>query len=458
VLTTLLPLLLACSSPEPAPEPGRPNLLVIDIDSLRADRIDAQRDGAPVAPNIQALAQRGVRFDGAVAQAAWTLPSLASLLTGRLPPAMEQRAEGLGWLDEGTRTLPETLGLYGYRSQVWYGQTLPASFTELSRGFDTVDMAPPSPPNAYHQQVCAWLEATPPQPFLALVHNFDLHAPRHPAPAGFMERWLGRAPVDDANSLDAMHRELAQAEGEQAARAYVIDAYDGHLAWYDQTVGSVLRCLDRAGLAEDTVVVLTSDHGEDLFEHGTLGHGQAHWQSVLAVPLLVLDGRHPERSHRVEARVQTVDLAPTLLELAGIPVDQRMEGRSLLPLLEDPAAPWPERDVVGFSSLRAASLIRGPHKLALHVPPPGTEPKGPTPELGPMAPGSVAAFWDLAADPGEQRDLAPERPPPMAAMQADLLSWVELLQARSRGGTGVATPPELERALREGGYWEHVEP
>jgi choline-sulfatase len=461
----LLPLLCAaCSTPEPAPAPAdpvpageRPSFVIVDIDSLRADRIRAQRGGRPVAPFMAELANTAVRFDTAVAQSAWTVPSLTSLLTGRYPPALELGDETMSWLDAETRTLPEILGWYDYASAVMFGETLPGSFQALARGFGTVDMEPSSPRSAYEQRACAWLAAAPPEPFLLLVHNIDLHAPSANPPDAFLEGWLRREPISGAHNLDQAYADALEVLPEPEARAYVQALYDAHLAWYDRAVQAMASCIDDAGLADRTVLVVTSDHGEDLFDHGVLGHGRYHWQSVLHVPLLVRDGRQPLRAYGVKARTQTIDLAPTLLELAGVPADAGMQGRSLVPLLEDPGAAWPGRDIYSFSSLLAASLIRGRHKLAIHSP--GDQPPGPgAPRLGAMAPGAVASFHDLWADPREQRDLLESEPPEaLASMQEDLLAFVDAQVLATRGAQAEPVNEAFLQALKEGGYWEQVQ-
>jgi choline-sulfatase len=454
---------LACSPAERAPAPvdavppgERPSFMIIDIDSLRADRVLAQRGGRPVAPFMAALAGESVRFDAAVAQAAWTVPSLTALLTGRYPPALELEDDAMSWLDAETRTLPEILGWYGYGSAVLFGETLPGSFAALARGFDAVDMEPSSPRQAYEQRVCSWLEQAPPDPFLLLVHNVDLHAVAAPPPASFQRGWLGRDPISQAHNLDQAYADARGTLSEAEARAYIQALYDANLAWYDRAVEAMVGCLEEAGLAERTVVIVTSNHGEDLFDHGVLGHGRHHWQSVLHIPLLVRDGRHPTQPRTVKTRVQTIDLAPTLLALAGATADSAMQGRSLVPLLDDPHAPWPARDISSFSSLLAASLIRGRYKLAIHSTsdgPPGASPD----RLGAMAPGATASFWDLHSDPRERHDLAEQAPAPMVAMQRDLLDFVDQRVLATRAAEAEPVNETFLQALRDGGYWEQVQ-
>ncbi len=460
-MRSLFPTLLlaaACSSdqapPTAAPAVDRPNFLVIDIDSLRADRLRASRAGQPVAPHIAALAERGTWFESAMAQAAWTVPSVAALFTGRHPPALELSETSMSWLGEGTHTLAEILGWYDYTSAIFWGETLPSSFEALSHGFDKVDMHPASPPSAYHQPVCAWLESAPGEPWLAVVHNVDLHAPSARLDEAWLQHRTDLRLTTRGRSLDDHYDLRLASHGPADAQAYVQALYDARLSWYDTSVKRMLGCLERSGQAGDTVVLLISDHGEELFDHGVLGHGRYHFQTVLHVPLIVLDGREEAAGRTVDARVQTIDIAPTVLELAGVPPDQEMEGRSLCPLLAGAEAEWPRRDLYSFSSLLAASLLRDDHKLVLHRPDRAAALDGP--RLGAMAPGTRPALYDLHSDPREATDLLEQRPKLASAMQRDLLAFVDRQVLLARGGDGEPVNEAFLQALKEGGYWEQV--
>jgi hypothetical protein len=331
VLTLLA---LACSGPPSSPaEPkaARPNFLIIDIDTFSVDHLGATRDGRPVTPNMDALAARGTRFTNATANSGWTFPSLVALLTGTLPVATEVEGGSIRFRAAGVRDLPEILGYYDYTTAAFWGPTLPGPVSDgMSGSFDTVptreakERAPPT------DLLTTWLAAPPKEPFFAYVHEIDLHNPLAFDPEGGVYPFdHDGAGITDA-SYQGLYRAFEAKLGATAAQEAVRARYDGVLNLYDAVVGRIIATLDETGLAARTVVVLTSDHGEDFFAHATMEHGIL-YDSTLRIPLVVVDPLHPGPMI-IDAGVQTVDLAPTLLERVGIPVDAGMHGRSYLSL------------------------------------------------------------------------------------------------------------------------------
>ncbi|MFH1465039.1 MAG: sulfatase [Pseudomonadota bacterium] len=459
LLPPLLLALAACSSPPPPPSTladgsPRPNILLIDIDSMRADRLLLERDGRPVAPHLQALAAQGVRFEHAVSQAGWTQPALAALLSGRYPPAIEQRRDKkLTWLPEGTPSLPTILGWYGYHTAVVWGQTLPQAFPELSKGFDEVYQEPEGEAYAPGSFLDDWLDEHAEEPFFLMIHELDLHCPRPPAPDSWIAPWAEPLPRDEEPCLHGLMRRWGPQLPAAALQPRMIAHYDGGLAFYDDVLGGTLARLEAAGKLAHTVVVLLSDHGQDLFEHGEIGHGMQ-WESVLRVPLVVLDPTHAAPGLVRDEVVQTVDIAPTLLALAGIPLDQQMVGRSLAPLLQPGEADWPGRPVWSLTDREAASLQDGTWKMLSRRIPPG-------PHSGPHGEEMRQAWvryelFDLAADPGERHDLADEDPRRAQELRRRLAAWVQERLAQGQGASGLELGEEQRRKLQEGGYWERV--
>lgn len=415
-----------------------PNLVVVDIDSLRADTLLARTDdGSPVAPTIARLAEHGVFLSGGIAQAGWTLPSVTSALTGRYPPVFDDDSlhdsptpgggHEMRWMTPGMRTLPSILQMYGYSTAVVWGLTIPSMLPVLNHGFDEFHpnrnegMDLPGAPDAYHQPVLDWIARGPSEPFMLFLHNVDLHRPdplppdtlRHPHDDG----------VDDciAGDIDEVAEHARGQVDEATADRHLVDYYRAALTWYDRSLGIILEGLDAAALTRPVVILVTSDHGELLGEHGMIGHGKAHYDEVLTVPLLVVDPRTPQTGQRVTATFETIDLAPTVLDLAGVPLDHNMPGVPLTPLVEGRVADWTPPQVYSLTNLWAASLRTDHFELALHQPrhPDGGAERADT--MPPMQPGIWPELSDLQQDPGEARDVSSTHPDVRAAMQRG--SW-----------------------------------
>jgi choline-sulfatase len=277
-----------------------PNLLVVTIDTLRADRVSAYGFAAGTTPALDAVAREGILFEDAVVHAPLTRPSHASLFTGRLPFEHGIRDNFSRPLDAKTPTLASILKQRGYATGGFIGAYPVSRDSGLQRGFDVFD-----DPFAAVSSVAtrrdrserragevvdralAWLATSRSAPFLAWVHLFDPHAPYEP-PGPFAQR-------------------------------FAKDLYAGEVAYADSQVQRLLDWIERQGLRQSTLVVVLSDHGEGLGDHGENEHGFFIYDTTMRVPLVVRwPGRLPA-GLRVRGQFQGVDLLPTLLELLGVP-------------------------------------------------------------------------------------------------------------------------------------------
>lgn len=431
--------------------PERPNLLLIDVDTLRADRLGRERDGKALMPNAEALARRGTRFHTMVAQSGWTIPALEALLTGRPPVGAlsEGSARNVPWLS-ADRTVAEILDLYDYRTAVFYGPTIARNLPVFRRGFDDVDQIDPMRPGPA-RDVVQWLEERPEEPWFALVHTLDLHqipdlapadrdrfSPGHPEPC--ME--ASREDPDYTRTVAAWTDVL----GLEGARDLAIAHYDAAAAHADDELGRIVEALREQRYDTRTVVVFTSNHGEELFEHGELTHAKP-YEFDLRVPLVVVDPRSAVRVPDVSVMVQTIDLAPTLLELADIPIDRAMEGQSLVPFLRGVGG-YEERAVVSISGAARLS-IRTPTRHLLRCALPGCPPRR---GRGPM----VHELYDPIADPSELHDLSAAEPATVTELGAALDRFVASSKER-RVEKPSAVPDSFVQALRDRGYWSAEE-
>lgn len=357
------------------PHAARPDVLLVTIDTLRADHVGCYGSTRAATPVLDALAARGVRFATGIAPTPLTAPSHASILTGLTPLRHGVRDNGGFALPEGVGTLAEALRAAGYRTAAFVsGFPLDRRYG-LGRGFELYDDRLPRgtdarraayverPADQTTDALLRWLESDehPPHaaaaPRFAWVHYFDPHAP-YEAPADF-------------------------------ARRFADSPYDGEIAFVDAQLGRVLERLGARGRLAATLVLATADHGESLGEHGEPTHGIFVYDATQRVPWIVAGPGVP--AGRVAATVaRSIDVAPTLLDLAGLSVPAAMEGRSLRGATRGEVLPDAPAYVeslfahlqLGFAPLHGWRTAEW--KLI----------DAPRPEL-----------YDLKDDPGETRDL-----------------------------------------------------
>jgi arylsulfatase A-like enzyme/Tfp pilus assembly protein PilF len=379
---------------------GRDSLLLITLDTTRADHLGAYGYAKARTPQLDRLFAEGARFERALTAAPLTLPAHASIFTGRYPFHHGVRDNGTFFLAADAPTLATALKAAGYRTAAFVSAFVLDRRFGLARGFDLYDdrmegfghvmrVTAERRGDRTVAGLKAWLESYAPartEPFFLWLHLYDPHDPYDP-PAPY-------------------------------AAAFNDRPYDGEIAYVDSLVGDVRATLERLGLARDTVVAIAGDHGEDLGEHGEETHGLFLYDATLRVPLALW------RPGRVSPAVvkdlaRTVDLAPTLLELLGQPPLPQTDGRSLLELLRggrQPPAPayaetlYPELDF-NWSALRCVSDER--YKLI----------EAPRPEL-----------YDLQSDPGERADVGTAQPQRAEALRQAL------------GRLGASGPGAMSRA------------
>jgi len=390
-----------------------PNLLVVTIDTLRADHVGAYGYEAASTPTLDALAERGVRFTNATSSVPLTGPSHATIFTGVYPPVHGVRDNVFFPLDGSHTTLAERLQARGYRTAAFVGAYPVASTFGFAQGFDHYDEEYEASPiegetaersaEAVVDAALGWLRGVE-APFFAWVHVYDPHAPYAPPP-----------PYD----------------AEFAGRLY-----DGEIAFTDAQLGRLLKWMEQSGLAEDTVIAVMADHGESLGEHREATHAILIYQSSLHIPL-VLAGPGVPRGTVVDARVGTTDVVPTLLGLLGLPGDDALAGRDLRPAFRgEPLSPGPVYAESLFGRLHChwsilRSWIDGDWKLI----------EGAEPEL-----------YNLKDDPHEAVDLAEERPEELRRLRGALWSAMQKMAPGGDSARAVSVSEEQAERLRSLGY------
>ncbi|MDH5671988.1 MAG: sulfatase-like hydrolase/transferase [Myxococcales bacterium] len=395
----------------PAAPHARPNVVLISIDTCRADHLGCYGFDRPTSPNIDALAAQAVRFERAISTAPTTLPAHASMMTGLLPIAHGSRANGQT-LAADYDTLAERLAAAGYETAAFVSAFVLQRQFGLAQGFATYDDVThrAGARDYMDQRDCAatsehalgWLRQERERPFFLFVHFFDPHGDYQP-PEPFRTRLAG-------------------------------NPYAGEIAFADHCVGRLLASLRELGHYDDTLLILTADHGEGRGDHGEGTHSYFVYQSTVHVPLIIKPPG-PARPTVIGQTVSLVDIFPTVLGTTGLSDSARTQGQDLSAWLsgKPPQAPRPAAiaeclEPTGFGCTPLFSLVLGSEKL-IH---------GAHPEL-----------YDLAEDPHESHNLAAERPRRVAELKQRLSA---ALQGAPRQQAGEALQAETIARLRALGY------
>jgi len=410
----------ACGGSSDAPLTRKPgaNVVLITLDTTRADYLGSYGKTDVATPNLDRLAAEGVRFDQSVTSIPLTLPAHTSIMTGSIPPEHGVRDNGGFYVPDDAVTLAEVLSGNGYRTGAVIGAYVLNRVWGLHQGFETYDdefgPADPRDRKDLHEQrdgadVAAsaerWLDAHGGERFFLWLHFYDPHYPYEP-PA------------------------------EYAAR-HPDDPYAGEIEYTDAVVGRVLDALRARGLYESTLIVVTGDHGEGLGEHREPDHGIYLYDSTVRVPLIV---RAPGEAYRgvVHDLSRDIDLAPTVLDYLGIEPPPSFTGHSLLPLAAGRPAPDDTRAYsesfyvryhYGWKEPVAARTTR--YKF-IDLP--------------------EAELYDLRADPGELHNVIDVQPEIAAEMKA----WLDVQREGGSSGADVPEPqamdPETLARLQSLGY------
>ncbi len=478
------------------PEERRPNVLVILWDTVRADRLSLYGYGRSTTPRMAAWAeQNGVVFDQAISPAMWTVPSHASLFTG-LPPSTHGAGLDHRWLDDHRITLAEHFSDHGYDTFAFSANpNLHPRRVNLLQGFRTIETSwgrrwrkrvlahtrrkliprdqstEVSPGRPGHRKVPGFYNAGPvardaliahlatredkDRPFFAFLSYMEAHKPRVP-------RARSRRAVADRSTIElglatdlTFDRQLAYSHGRSEMTEDELEAvsavYDATLVELDQATADLLDDLEARGILEDTIVVFTADHGEQLGEHGQFGHRYGVYQSLLHVPLVIA---YPKKlaPRRVHHPVTNLSIFDTLIELTGLPdPDSGFRPGNLLASAAAATPVFAETisiDRLGFARVRERfpdlepegwsrmfrTVVEGPLKLIQHL-------DFETHEV------LEHELYDLAADPHETRDLAEDRPDDAARLRQVLEAWHDTLEPWSPpDDDGLADVEPLSRA------------
>jgi len=366
--------------------PLRPvNLVVVTIDTLRADRLHCYGNRDIETPALDALAQRGVLFESAVAQTPLTPPSHASIFTGTNPNVHHVRNTGGFALQATPVPLARILQAQGWDTAAFIGASVLKKAFGFNQGFDVYDDQMPKPDKSQDigedlerrsgvvvDHALGWLNAQSGKPFFVWLHLYDPHEPYDP-PAPFHEK-------------------------------YKKNLYDGEVAYTDQQLGRFLDAVRQKSPAGKTLIVVLADHGESLGEHGEFNHGIFLYDATLRIPFLIAGPGVPA-GVRVQQQARTIDVLPTVLELMGGKAPASVQGVSLAPAFSGKSVQtnysyeetlYPKMNM-GWSELRGIRTLKWKYVRA------------PRPEL-----------YDLARDPGEKINVLDSHPKEFRELEAQL--------------------------------------
>lgn len=392
----------------------RHNVLLITLDTTRADRLGCYGYAPAATPNLDALARRGTLFEDAHAQVPLTLPSHASLLTGRYPRELGIHVNGRNRLGADPVILSAAFKRHAYRTAAFVSTFVLSAQFGLDRGFDLYDddVGEPRPgtdgwelerpAGATTDRALAWLESIAAEPFFCWVHYYDPHEPYDP-PTEY--------------------------------RAAGADSYDGEIAFVDSQLGRLFDWLESTGLDEKTLVVVVGDHGESFGEHGENGHTVFLYSSNVRVPLIFAHPTAVSSRKRVAATVSVLDVFPTILDLFGWERPTSLQGESLVEALRgqriQPRRSFSEslyvHELFGWAQQHALTTFRWKYISSTK------------PEL-----------YDRRDDPDERRNLIDARPDIASAMRNEL----EAMHASMAPFNAEGVPLDVEaiRKLESLGY------
>ncbi len=410
----LKPLVLSNLSIYSGKDLPKNNVIILLFDALRADALGCYGSKEARTPTIDRLAGKGVLFEKALAPCTWTLPSMTSLITSRLPSQHGMFSYFRSVCDSSISTLSELLSRGGIYTRACIGNWVVYPGLEFDSGFNDTYLLPFSDiiwrnTEALINENVGWLQANQSGPFFLYIHNMDPHSPYF-APQPYRH---------GSKRIDTFHKMLSYlALGSRVSYVYSIDyssinalkdseieemrdRYLGEVEYVDSQVSVLEEALRKTGLWDSTLLIITSDHGEDFQEHGNIWHGENLYAQALRIPLIFTGGIMEGRSARITSPVSLMDLYPTILEFYNLPAPEDTIGQSLIPVIERGAG----KDRVVFSELvervnqkfHVMSAVKGEYHFIKKVP-----------LLEDVVEERKLYRWD--SDPDEKKDLSAIEP------------------------------------------------
>jgi len=429
----------------------RRNVILISLDTLRADRLGCYGCQTAKTPFLDLLAKNGVVFEEAISNSSWTLPGHGAMLTGVQPTTL-----GLfkvtDRLDNHALTLAEVMRENGFDTGAVTSYILLDKVYGFHQGFDYFDYEDMQPAATIVDKAIGFIEPRLAKNFFLFLHMYDTHWPYEPDEATAKEFWPGQivAPLRQLiATTDYAQFAIKVIRGEDMLNDFCLAMYDGEIAQVDRELGRLFKFLYEKKAIDNTLLIVTSDHGEEFRDHGYFGHGLTLYDEVLHVPLIMRFPMMLPEGVRVQGQVQSLDLFPTILGLVGLEATKyNLPGRDLLGMIHAGAAdPLSMIAETSMSGEPRYALRNGDYKLVtpyeLDF---GANLKIDKPE----------EVFDLRVDPLERNNLAQSHPKMAEILRREMAEQMEAIRQRTAAGKTFSrseqlSAQEIER-LRSLGY------
>lgn len=426
------------------------NVIVIILNAARADHLKMYGYRRNTAPFIEEFAEHAAIFEQAFAQSYWTLPSEASLLTSRYVHShrVYERNQRLPYQE---LTLPEILKIYGFQTAAFVGGLDTVASYGLNQGFDLYDDDTQNKPMGSFKDILPkalkWLKENKDNKFFLFIHGYDVHPPFvKPSPYDTMYDPGYKGIVDqfflDYNLLKKINHGVLFLDGKTIGLNkrdinHIIARYDSGITYADAFLGEFLKQVDQMGLSGNTIIILTSDHGEELSDHGTFDRFGTKdlYEEVIHVPLIIKHPCFDLKPKRIKHQVQLIDIMPSILDFLGIPINKECQGMSLASLLKDEKA-FKEFNQEVYSEAT-------PDKWAVR-----------TQEGKMIYNNGEYELYDLKGDPAESINLAGRNPGLVYELMQRSDKWLKSMNKGQQGqGNSIELSNEMKERLKKVGYW-----
>lgn len=416
------------------------NVIVIVISTLRADHLGCYGYKRPTSPNIDKLAAEGLVFEQAFSQSNWTLPSMISLFTSKYVSAHSVNDRNLSVsLDE--LMLAEILKLYEYKTAAFTGGLDLKSIYHLDQGFDIYfDKVASGSMGGWKETIplaLDWLTRNKDDKFFLFLHTYDVHQPYHyPEPYENLYDPDYKGVVDrltlDYNFLKNLGKDspykLKDIE-------HIIAHYDGGITYADSYIGKLLVKLKRLGLQDKTIIILTADHGEALYDHDNFdryGSNQL-YEEIIHIPLVI---KHPgikPKGKRMATQVQLVDILPTILSFLGIPIKEEAQGSNLASIIEGKPLDGLNQSIFSEGRNKKWALRTKKWKL--------------------IGINSNFELYNLEKDPRERSNVSKKYPDKVYKLYQKYLEWYKKIKSKTTLDNKIILDEQAIKDIKEAGYW-----